>query len=151
MKDGEKKNLLEGANRTGARCACELSYERRTFLKGSLAALGAACFDLPAFAMAGTFTRKDFDKLVPADKKLSAEWVKALFERGTPEVLRAEELKYIGMPVGGVGAGHLYLGGDGRLWHWDIFNQYIYTPDREGCHYSHQMLPASPLRQQFSL
>ncbi len=98
--------------------------------------------------MAGPFTRADFDHLVPADKKLSPAWVKALFERGTPEILRGSELKYVGMPVGGIGAGQLYLGGDGRLWHWDIFNQNIATG---ADHYAKPMIPNSPLAQKFSL
>lgn len=102
--------------------------------------------------MAGPFTRADFDHLVPADKKLSPDWVKSLFARGEPEVLRGSELKYVGMPIGGLFAGQLYLGGDGRLWHWDIFNQYIYTTDKgPDCHYAKPMLPASPLTQKFSL
>jgi uncharacterized protein (DUF608 family) len=99
-------------------------------------------------AMAGPFTRADFEHLVPADKKLSAEWIKSLFERGKPEVYRGSELKYIGMPVGGLCTGQLYLGGDGRLWHWDIFNQTTATGES---HYAKPPLPASPLEQGFAL
>ena len=95
--------------------------KRRNFLTDSTTAtLGLLLSRYQA--MAGPFTREDFEHLVPADKKLSADWLKALFARGTPEVLRGQELKYVGMPVGGIGAGQLYLGGDGRLWHWDILN-----------------------------
>ena len=125
---------------------------RRDFLKLSASAtvFGLAFSKLPV--MAGPFSREDFDHLVPADKKLSPDWVKSLFERGTPEVLRGIELKYVGMPVGGIGAGQLYLGGDGRLWHWDIFNQFIFTTDKgENCHYANPLTPSSPLTQKFSV
>ena len=100
--------------------------------------------------MAGPFEGSDFEKLVPSDKKLSPEWVKSLFERGTPQVYRGKDLELIGMPVGGLGAGQLYLGGDGRLWHWDLFNQHIGT-STSGDHYAKPMMPVAPLEQGFSL
>ena len=122
-------------------------WERRDFLKSSATTvLGLAFARLPV--MAGPFTRADFDHLVPADKKLSPAWVKSLFERGTPQVWRGSELKFIGMPVGGIGAGQLYLGGNGRLWHWDIFNQNIATG---ASHYAKPLTPDLPLTQTFSL
>lgn len=50
---------------------------------------------------------------------------KGLKERGTVTTyLKSKnELQYIGMPVGGIACGCVYLGGDGRLWLWDIFNK----------------------------
>jgi non-lysosomal glucosylceramidase len=123
------------------------TWNRKDFLKISAATTLGWVFS-PRPVMAGPFTRADFDHIVPADKKLSPAWVKSLFERGTPEVLRGSELKYVGMPVGGIGAGQLYLGGDGRLWHWDIFNQTFRTGSE---HYAHPMIPSSPLTQKFTL
>lgn len=100
--------------------------------------------------MAGPFTREDFETLVPADKKLAASWVKSLFARGTPEVWRGDDLKWIGMPVGGICTGQLYLSGDGRLWHWDIFNQHINT-GVTGPHYVDPMRAESSVEQKFAL
>lgn len=122
-------------------------WKRRDFLQSASATmLGLVLSRLPA--MAGPFTRADFEHLVPADKKLSPAWVKSLFERGEPEVYRGGDLKYIGMPVGGICAGQLYLGGDGKLWHWDIFNQPIETG---AAHYAKPLVPASLLEQGFTL
>jgi uncharacterized protein (DUF608 family) len=52
------------------------------------------------------------------------------------------------MPIGGLCAGQLYLGGDGKLWHWDIFNKHLGTGDGN---YSHPPLPHSPLEQGFAI
>jgi len=131
---------------------CDL--DRRDFLR--LAGAGAALLLLrpeevaAAFPVAGV----GFEHLVPEDKGLSQEWIEALRVRGEPERYTKSrgEFRYIGMPVGGLFAGHLYLGGDGRLWHWDIFNEYIYTADRgPKVHYDHPKEVESPLEQRFTL
>ena len=127
--------------------ADKLLFNRRSFLKASAFATAGLTFArLPV--MAGPFTRKDFDKLVPADKKLRPEWVKSLTARGARTVYRGMELRKIGMPVGGITCGQLYLGGDGKLWHWDIFNQPIGTGDQ---HYAQPLSPSSPVEQGFAL
>ncbi len=122
---------------------------RREFLKLSSAALGGLALSrLPA--VAGPFTRADFERLVPADKKLSPDWVKSLFARGARAVYRGRDLDWIGMPVGGIGCGQVYLGGDGRLWLWDIFNQHRDTGS-SGPHYANPLKPALPFQQGFAL
>jgi len=71
-----------------------------------------------------------YAKFVPADKGLPADWLASLTERGHPldaaiRRTKAEgNLDVIGMTVGGIGCGTVYLSGDGRLWIWDIFNQH---------------------------
>jgi|GEM_PF-46564 len=67
------------------------------------------------------------EPLIPADKQLDPAWVQSLTERGhaldtgISGSKKDDTLKYIGMPVGGIGCGQLYLSGDGQLWLWDIF------------------------------
>ncbi|NIM52864.1 MAG: hypothetical protein GTN78_26660, partial [Gemmatimonadales bacterium] len=74
--------------------------------------------------VAGPFVRQaQADHFVPADKKLTPEWIQALFTRGESIWYSGDDLKTIGMPIGGICAGQLYLTGDGRLTYWDIFNQ----------------------------
>ncbi len=128
-------------------CNCNGGVDRRDFLKlAGAGSLGLLASRLPA--MAGPFEGSDFEKLVPLDKRLSPEWVKSLFERGVPKVYRGGDLKYIGMPVGGICSGQVYLGGDGKLWHWDIFNRHVATFE---AHYSKPINPASPVEQGFAL
>ena len=131
----------------GPGCCGGGAPSRRRFLQ-AVGAGTAALFGPRLPAVAGPFTPADFERLVPADKKLSPEWVRSLTERGSPARWRGAELEKIGMPVGGVGAGQLYLGGDGRLWHWDVFNQPHPTGD---AHYANPPGPASPLDQGFAL
>jgi uncharacterized protein (DUF608 family) len=124
-------------------------WDRRTFMKLSGASvMGLAFSTLPA--MAGPFNREDFDRLVPADKKLTPEWVASLTARGEPQFYRGAELEKIGMPVGGICAGQLYLGGDGRLWHWDIFNVPS-PPPHDDTHYRAPLKPRPRLAQGFTL
>jgi uncharacterized protein (DUF608 family) len=77
--------------------------------------------------MAGPFDDPNFDVNIPADKKLDADWVKALYERGTPEIFSHDQLKTIRMPVGGIGAGHVYLSGEGLLTNF-IVNEHAMNP-----------------------
>ena len=98
------------------------SLTRRHFMQ--LAGVSTAVMTLPRMsAYAGPFVKEDFLKLIPPDKKLDPAWVASLTTRGEPETFTGEALERIGMPVGGMFTGTLYLGGDGRLWLWDIFNQ----------------------------
>ena len=125
---------------------------RRDFLQ--LAALVAAGTALPRMsAMAGPFDKADFEKLVPSDKKLDPDWIKSLFARGEPTVYRNEELDYIGMPVGGICAGQLYLCGDGRLLLWDIFNAPVLSGFNEyrGPNYAKPRKPTAPIEQGFAI
>ena len=62
---------------------------------------------------------------VPVDKGLDPAWIERLLAPGEPRVYQGKELQHVGMPVGGIGTGQLYLGGDGRLLHWDIFNRHF--------------------------
>ncbi len=98
---------------------------RREFLQlgvaGAAAALAGAR-SLPV--MAGPFEGGNkYLEVIPQDKRLHAAWVRALYQRGEKQRYSGQDLRFIGMPVGGVGAGCVYLGGDGRLWLWDVFNQ----------------------------
>lgn len=92
---------------------------RRDFLKAMGLATGGVLIGFPAFGMSNSKS----NYTIPVDKGLSPEWYKSLYERGKAEVYKDAALAYIGMPIGGICTGTVYLGGDGRLWLWDIFNE----------------------------
>ncbi len=87
--------------------------------------------------------------LVPADKKLSPDTMKRLFERGQQPVYRGKDLETIGMPVGGIGAGQLYLRGDGTFGVWQIFNRHVFTGYGAECYRTYR--PDSPVDSGFAI
>ena len=117
--------MNQPASRPPAPGCC--SPNRRDFLR--FTGLGAAAFLSPR-VYAGPFDTDaiagpglDAKHPVPLDKKLAKDWLASLTARGKPGAWSdPKALGHIGMPVAGIGTGTVYLGGDGRLWGWDIFN-----------------------------
>ena len=124
---------------------------RRDFLLTTATLSGAALAAMPA--VAGPFTQAEVQNLIPEDKKLKPAWLELLTARGKPTMYRGAELEKIGMPVGGICCGQLYLGGDGKLWHWDLFNlpQPGNFSDLGGPNYARPPQPQSPIEQGFAL
>ncbi len=105
---------------------------RRDFLAASAGTLALTLMDnccLPAQEKLGTHH-------IPEDKNLSKEWVDSLFAKGQSKVYKGDELTCIGMPIGGICAGQLYLLGDGRLGYWQIFNLPDFTGYGDNCYRS---------------
>ncbi|MDF7825978.1 GH116 family glycosyl hydrolase [Pontiellaceae bacterium B12227] len=69
-----------------------------------------------------------YRKTIPEDKQLDPAWVESLtqrghaLDRGITGSKNDDSLKYIGMPVGGIACGTVYLNGDGRLYVWDLWS-----------------------------
>ncbi len=103
---------------------------RRNFIRqSSLTITGLLGFSAWKKAFSVPFVTPGPLHNIPADKGLDPRWVKSLYATGKVTTYRKSrnELKYIGMPSGGLHTGTLYMGGDGRLWLWGIYND-----DREG-------------------
>ena len=152
-----------------SKCHCQTTdadLDRREFLRGAgtgAVALTTMGGTLPI--MAGPFDESEYLEIIPSDKKLDPAWIRALYERGEKEVYSdTQALQHIGMPVGGLFAGTVYLGGDGRLWLWDIFNRdqngiaprQIRYKNRtirpqQGANYVEPVKPYSPFKQEFGL
>jgi uncharacterized protein (DUF608 family) len=115
-----------GACASSAACGCSPSISRRAFLQHSGWGAVALSAGAASAAVAGPFAPADsVDHFVPADKKLRPQWVEQLFAKGGRTWYAGDDLHTIGMPVGGVCAGQVYLTGDGRLVFCDIFNQFV--------------------------
>ncbi len=92
------------------------NIERRDFIKKMGLLSGGLFFGLPSMSMNNV-------QLV-RNKYSQPNLFENLYERGQPEIYSGKELAYVGMPIGGLFTGTVYLGGDGKLWLWDIFNEY---------------------------
>ena len=145
------------------------NIKRRDFLRnaGILATGGLLAPYLPG----ENFLKGELSLSPILEKKLDPAWVKSLYERGsvTTYLKSRNELQYIGMPVGGINCGTVYLGGDGRLWLWDIFNsnqegidpkEVMWSPDektqqkvrsRDGSAYVVPAKDIRPLQQGFAI
>jgi uncharacterized protein (DUF608 family) len=103
------------------------SFKRRQFLKLSAATSLSGVF-LPGRIRSEEATGSIYQNLIPARKELDAEWALSLAKRGAPRdagiaATGKADLARIGMTVGGIGCGTVYLSGDGRLYVWDVFHQ----------------------------
>jgi len=146
-------------------CDCS-KINRRDFMALTAAGTAGAVLNstlLPVIA--GPFEENEYLKTIPFDKKLNPKWVASLTPRGKPTIVTdPAALQHIGMPIGGLFTGTLYLGGDGKLWLWDIFNHVVegiqprqvkYKGQslrmREGANYVSPATPESPVEQGFAV
>ena len=134
---------------------------RRDFLKYMGIVMGATAAGIPPVKLNAV---NGIPYYIPANKNLDPNRLKQLMERGEPEIFTGKDLAYIGMPVGGICTGTVYLGGDGKLWLWDIFNQQkegVISKDvhfntrrlraRDGANYVFPVRPEYPFEQGFSI
>jgi uncharacterized protein (DUF608 family) len=123
---------------------------RRSFLTTSAAGAGSLPF------VAGPFNKEAFaatskvEHYVPANKRLSKSWEASLTERGERTEWSGEKLNMIGMPVGGIAAGQMYLTGDGSLACWWIHNR-RYMTGHGRTNYQAPELPGLRLEQGFAV
>ena len=102
------------------------NFTRRTILKMAGGATLSLGLPLKVLGILADGTMVVQDHRVPAEKNLSDSWKRLLVERGEKEVWTGDALESIGMPVGGIATGQLYLCGDGTLGCWELFNRHEY-------------------------
>ena len=101
--------------------------KRREFLKLSTATLFSGFIPTGA-GRAQESVESLYLRIIPARKELDPAWALSLAKRGVKpdagiQTSVKSDLPNVGMTVGGIGCGTVYLSGDGRLYVWDIFNQ----------------------------
>ena len=99
---------------------------RRTMLKMAGGATLGLGFPGKILAVLQDGTLVVQEHRVPLNKNLSSEWKSGLVEKGHKEIWSGDNLDSIGMPIGGIATGQLYLCGDGTLGCWEIFNHHDY-------------------------
>jgi uncharacterized protein (DUF608 family) len=102
------------------------NFSRRTVLKMAGGATLSLGLPLKVLGILADGTMVVQDHRVPAEKNLSDMWKRTLVDRGEKEIWTGEALESIGMPVGGIATGQLYLCGDGTLGCWELFNSHEY-------------------------
>lgn len=105
---------------------CKGNMDRRSFLKTGAAAAGTLGIAGKARAQKRTAEEEQAD--------LEA-WTKALWDKGQRRIYRGEELAHIAFPLGGVGAGQLFLTGHGHLDKWQILNNFNSEAHAPGAHF----------------
>ena len=134
----------------GDDCCSSPKMQRRQFVKASgLTAMMALAN--PASVMAGPFEAAELDHVIPADKKLSKAWIEGLYARGEPLTATGDDLKFIGLPISGIGTGQVYLSGDGRLWYWNLTANKDKKNNPKGPRYMDPDEAKSPAGQGFAL
>src|SRR5262245_46721715 len=92
--------------------------DRREFLKAAGVGAGVSLLESPlAGAQPGGVLPA---RLIPVDKGITPEMLAAWRRRGERRVYRGPNLYAIGMPVGGICSGQLYVLGDGTLGGWHV-------------------------------
>lgn len=147
------------------KCDCTKINRRDFMALTAVGATGAVLNSTMLPVIAGPFEENEYLKTIPFDKKLHPRWVASLTARGKPTIVTdPPALQHIGMPIGGLFTGNLYLGGDGKLWLWDIFNRVVEgilprqvqykeqsVGTRNGANYISPALPTSPIDQGFAI
>jgi hypothetical protein len=136
---------------SGGNSECHGFLDRREFMRiVGLNAMLASALGRGALAADVTRTAPAPDHFIPVDKKLDPKWVAALRAKGRRTWYTGKDLRTIGMPIGGICTGQVYLLGDGRLGHWAVFNKHKNTGYGR-TNYDLGRAPSTPIDQGFAV